>query len=133
MELAATTDKASNVRRMYINGNKMRIARDTMTLHDGTTLVTFVCVDEHEFSTLDRKTESISAEYGNANPVLVETHGERIRIALMDGLIRLWAMLQAEPVTLKTAVEYVAHAGEILAALEQCGLVKETDDTYELL
>ena len=132
MELAATTDKASNVRREYINGNKMRIARDIVTLGDGTTLVTFVCLDEHEFSTLDRKTEGISAEYGNAQPILAETQAERTRLGVLAAFQTLWVMLQAEPITLLTAEQYVTHAQIILDTMIDCELIKENKGVYEL-
>ena len=132
MELAATTDKASNVRRAYINGNQMRIARDVVTLEDGTVLVTFICIDEHEFSTLDRKTEGISSAYGNTLPILSETKNERAQIQLLADLQVLWAIFQSGPFTMKTAKQYTLTAEEIIRALLECGALKQSEDVYTL-
>ena len=133
MELAATTDRASNIRRAYINGNKMRIARDVVTLHDGTVLVTFVCVDEHEYSTLDRKTEGISAEYGNAQPILRETAGERAQIEILSNVKTVIVMLQCgTPLTMELATSYARNAKEVIETLIECDLVKENEGIYEL-
>lgn len=131
MELAASTDKASNVRREYINGNQMQIARDIITLGDGTTLVTFICRDEHEFSTLDRKTEGISAEYGNTQPILNETEAERVRISVLKNVRLAVSIVQASPATSFNEVsQYVENAQEILDMLIECDLVVYNGEWY---
>jgi hypothetical protein len=72
----------------------MQIARDVIKVGDDT-LVTFICRDEHEFSTLDRKTEGISVEYGNAQPILAESQAARTRIELLEHIKIVWSIYQS--------------------------------------
>jgi len=132
MELACTAPHASDVRKTYINGNKMKIPRDVITLDDETTLVTFVCAGEHEYSTLDRKTESISVQYGNANPILSETQHKRSRIKTIEDLNIIIGILHSRAeLTCEQIQEYVSqNPRDILDMLVESGLVRIENNVF---
>ena len=68
---AATMPSAAELGRKWLNGQHP-IARDIITLADGTRLVTFICKDDDEFLTLEKHTRRIVAVYGNVEPILAE-------------------------------------------------------------
>ena len=68
---AATMPSAAELGCKWLNGQHP-IARDIITLDDGTRLVTFICKDDDEFLTLEKHTRRIVAVYGNVEPILAE-------------------------------------------------------------
>lgn len=95
-DYAANAEKASDIRREFINGHGgVKIPRDVVTLPDGTTLVTYVIDDEQQYSTLERKTESLNVPYGNALPILAESQAQRSRIDTLEDIKIILAILSS--------------------------------------
>lgn len=131
VEYAADTDRASNIRREFINGTCLQIPRDVVVI-DGDTLVTFLCRDEQEFSTLDRKTETISAMWGNAQPILHKTQAARTRRETILKMCLVISILQAGDFTLEEIDQHIENPLDYLTNLEKCGMIEFVDEKYGL-
>lgn len=133
---AEEAEHASDIQHKYLNGH-YQIARDIVSI-EGQQYVTFAPASEDEFLILKKRTDDISVQYGNANPLLYEIQSEKTAYETRDETIRdfkvVIAVLQSIlEMTIEEGRKHVASLPvDILDALVQMELVSKTGEDYYL-
>lgn len=114
---AITFEYASDISKKWING-KIEIPRDEFYAQDGTLLITFVCSTDDQSHEIRKRTESVSVQYGNTQPIILEFQNERTINKILIELKCALAIIQSGDLSnLSTSRQ------DLLKILEEYGYV----------